>query len=121
MMGRLPLSWLLLKYRLEGIERRSGLGKLKETLNEKKILFDVINVIIGVGMLVLIGLFILFPGNGLILVMLFIAGGFINLSNGLKLYQDKRKKTAGMAQICLGIIIITLALYFIKMGVVTAG
>lgn len=95
--------------------------KIKKFILEKKIMFDVLNVIVGAIMILLIVLFIFFPGNGLILVLLFMAGGLMNISNGMKWYRDKEKRAAGMSQICVGMIIMFLALYFMKMGILTAG
>lgn len=85
-----------------------------EEAKKRNLLTDVVNVVIGLFMLVMIILFILFPGNVLVLALLFIAAGAMNLQTGFRYYRDKKKRNSGMCFIMLGFVILILGVLVLR-------
>lgn len=85
-----------------------------EEAKKRNLLTDVVNVVIGLFMLVMIILFILFPGNVLVLALLFIAAGAMNLQTGFRYYKDKKKRNSGMCFIMLGFVILILGVLVLR-------
>lgn len=85
-----------------------------EEAKKRNLLTDVVNVVIGLFMLVMIILFILFPGNVLVLALLFIAAGAMNLQTGFRYYRDKKKQNSGMCFIMLGFVILILGVLVLR-------
>lgn len=85
-----------------------------EEAKKRNLLTDVVNVVIGLFMLVMIILFILFPGNVLVLALLFIAAGAMNLQTGFRYYKDKKKRNSGMCFIMLGFVILILGVLVLQ-------
>jgi uncharacterized membrane protein len=77
-------------------------------MKKNKLLLDILNVILGVALIVLLALAFSNPGNKYYIFFSFLSGGLINLSNGLKLKQEKARKSMGITSIMLGIIIIAI-------------
>lgn len=85
-----------------------------EEAKKRNLLTDVVNVVIGLFMLVMIILFILFPGNVLVLALLFIAAGAMNLQTGFRYYKDKKKRNSGLCFIMLGFVILILGVLVLR-------
>lgn len=88
-----------------------------EEIKKKNLTTDLINVVLGILMMVMIVLFIIFPGNGVILALLFVVAGLMNLQTGLRNYRDKKKRTSAMCFVMLGAVILILGtMLLIKMA-----
>jgi hypothetical protein len=85
-----------------------------EEAKKRNLITDILNTVIGLVLLVAIILFILFPGNVLILSLLFIAAGAMNLQTGFRYYKDKKKRTSGMCFIMLGFIILIVGVLVLR-------
>lgn len=77
-------------------------------LKEHKLFLDVFNVILGVAVIVLIVLLFINPENSIFLFAALLAGGFMNIVNGL-LHLPHKNKAMSLVLIVMGIIIIFLA------------
>lgn len=86
---------------------------MKEIKN-KNLVSDLLNVILGVIMVVLIILFIVFPGQGIILVLLFFMAGLMNIQTGLAGFRKPGKKNSSMCFLMLGLIILALGILLLK-------
>lgn len=89
----------------------------KDFMNEikkKKLVSDLLNVILGIIMVVLIILFVLFPGQGIILVLLFIMAGLMNIQTGLANFRKPNKRSSAMCFLVLGVIILMLGILLLK-------
>ena len=87
--------------------------KLLKHLRDNKIWFDVLNILLGLGIIVLIVLFTLFPTNPVLLLLVLMLAGIMNLSNGFKMLKLTPKKNAGMCFIMIGAIILFMAVLMI--------
>jgi hypothetical protein len=88
--------------------------KLSQIVKDNNLIFDVVNVILGIGLLVAIVLFILMPGNMVAFAFLCWMAGIMNVSNGIKQYRDKKKRTFAMCLIMVGMIILIGGIYLLK-------
>lgn len=87
-----------------------------EEAKKRNLLTDVANVLIGLFLLLMIALFIFFPGNAVVLALLFLAAGAMNLQTGFRYYREKGKRNSGMCFILLGFVILAVGvMVFIKM------
>lgn len=90
--------------------------KLFLQIREKGLWKDFINVFLGLAIVVLLILFAVFPGNGLVLGLLFCAAGMMNLWTGLRQYSEAGKsgtksmgkRSAAMCFMLLGTVILSL-------------
>lgn len=85
-----------------------------EEVRKRNLTSDLLNVVLGVIMAVLIILFVLFPGQGIILVFLFIMAGLMNLQTGLSYFRKKSRRNSGMCFILLGSMILMLGVLLLK-------
>lgn len=83
-------------------------------IKKKKLVSDLLNVILGIIMVVLIILFVLFPGQGIILVLLFIMAGLMNIQTGLANFRKPNKRSSAMCFLVLGVIILMLGILLLK-------
>ena len=65
---------------------------LIDILKEKKLFFDVINIILGIAVVILIMLLFLFPSNLKLVIIAVFLGGIINIFNGYRQFQQKKDK-----------------------------
>ena len=86
------------------------MNKLMKFIKEKSLLFDVINVLLGVALVVLIILVLKYPYNEYFRLAAFTVGGFMNMSNGLKYLKDSKKKNLGMNMMMVGLLIIIMGI-----------
>lgn len=90
--------------------------KLFEQIKEKGLWKDFINVGLGLAIIVLLILFAVFPGNGIVLGLLFCVAGLMNLWTGLRQYSEAGKKgvknmgkrSAAMCFVLLGAVVLCL-------------
>lgn len=90
--------------------------KLFNQIKEKNLWKDLINVVLGLAIVVLLILFAVFPGNGIILGLLFCAAGGMNLWTGLRQYSEAGKsgtknmgkRSAAMCFMLLGTVILSM-------------
>lgn len=84
------------------------MNKIKKVLKENKLYLDLLNVLLGMIVLILVVLVIIYPANRLILMFVCIIGGFMNVVNGIRLYQNRDKRTMAAGLFILGVIIMIL-------------
>lgn len=87
---------------------------LKKLLQEISIRNDIINLILGLGLLVSILLIFLLPNNPYPILSACIFGGFVNLMNGLRLMKEPIRKMNGVTFIMLGIIVMVLGFVIVN-------
>lgn len=93
------------------------LNQLKKLINDNKLLFDIINVILGIGVIILVILAFLFKNNPIILFVFFMVCGIMNIVNGLKFYKESKKRTMANSFVMLGVIIIIVGVYVFKKSI----
>ena len=71
---------------------------------------DTLSVVFGILLCVAIGLVLYRPTNRVALMLLFVAGGGVNLFNGMKLYRNKKQRNMGMSMILLGAVILVIGM-----------
>ena len=82
--------------------------RLIEEWKRLHLTLDAVIVALSIALVICLTLTFLYPKNSMFLYAAFVAGGTINITNGLKTVQDKRKRTIGMSYIFFGILIILL-------------
>lgn len=82
------------------------MNKLIKFLKEYALLYDIINTLLGIALIIFMILFFVNPKNHVILFVAFLIGGSMNIINGLKFMKDPKKKNIGMSSVLLGAIII---------------
>jgi uncharacterized membrane protein len=80
-------------------------------LKELHLAYDTIIAALGILLVIFLGLTFAYPKNRIFLYTAFTAGGLINIMNGLKIVNDKKKRTMGISYIFFGIIIILLGIF----------
>ncbi len=91
--------------------------KLFEKIKENNLWMDCFNLSTGIILVIILILFCLFPGNKVVIALLFLLTGAMNLSNGIKKYKDKKSRSMGMALIMVSAITLIAGLMFlIKIG-----
>ena len=78
--------------------------ELIEKIRKNGLWTDFFNLFAGIVLIVVIALFCLFPGNRLVIALLFILTGAMNLINGIKRYKCKTSRNMGMALIMISAI-----------------
>ncbi len=91
------------------------MDKLKKLLKEFSLKSDVINTLVGIVLIVSLILIFRNPYNQYAILAACIAGGLMNIMNGLKLMKDPKKKTAGMPFLMMGSIVIILGFIIVEM------
>lgn len=79
-----------------------------EEAKKRNLLTDVVNVLIGLFLLLIIVLFIFFPGSRLVLGLFFLVAAAMNLQTGFRYYRDRKKRNSGMCFILLGFLILAM-------------
>lgn len=87
------------------------LKNIRKVITENDLLFDIINVVLGIGVVILIVMAYMQPSNKLVYGAAFSLGGLLNISNGFKLYRKKKTKSTGTSLIMIGAIILALGVY----------
>lgn len=87
--------------------------KLKHLI-EKFSFFHKIKTIMGIALFVLLIICYLFPNNKIVILTACIAGGLINVINGLELMKDPKRMMTGMTFLMMGVIIIIVGFIIIK-------
>jgi len=90
-------------------------NKLMRILKDNRLLFDVINVMLGIAIIILVILIMMYPYNKYIRLAAFSVGGLMNISNGLKYLKDSKKKSMGMNLIMVGVFVIIVGVVVTKM------
>jgi len=91
--------------------------KLFEKIKENNLWMDCFNLSTGIILVIILILFCLFPGNKVVIALLFLLTGAMNLSNGIKKYKDKKSRSMGMALIMTSAItLIAGFMFLIKIG-----
>lgn len=85
-----------------------------EEIKSKNMISDILNVALGIIMIILIILFVVFPGQGIILGLLFLVAGLMNLQTGISNMRNPKKKNTAMCFIMLGSVILILGALFLK-------
>lgn len=85
--------------------------KMGQLLTENKLVFDIFNIILGIGLIVMIVLFILHPNNMLIFTFLCWIAGIMNVTNGFK--NIKKNRFISLCMITVGMIIILGGFYIL--------
>lgn len=82
--------------------------KIKKLLKAFPFKTEIVNLMLGIALVVALFLIFLKPDNKAALLTACIAGGFINILNGLRIVKEPKKSTMGMTYIMMGILLIFL-------------
>lgn len=80
--------------------------KLRQLIKDFSILYDIINSLLGIALIVLLILIFRNPHHRYVVMSAFAVGGLMNVISGLKIINDPMKKNMGVSFILLGIILI---------------
>lgn len=86
--------------------------KIREFLKNKSLVQDTFNVLLGIVMLLAL-IFYVMTQNRISMYVIIIAGIVMNLTTGLKLYHQKKKRNLGMSMMLMSGIILFLLVYLI--------
>ncbi len=90
---------------------------LFEKIKKNNLWMDCFNLSTGIILVVVLILFCLFPGNKVVIALLFLLTGTINLSNGIKRYTQKSTRSTGILLIMISAItLIAGAMFLIKIA-----
>lgn len=84
--------------------------KLLKYLKDIHLNYDVMIMFSGIALVAFIILTFINPGSRLVLLAAFVSGGLLNIFNGLKIVNDKKRRNMGMSYIFFGIIIIVIGI-----------
>ena len=84
--------------------------KLLKYLKDIHLNYDVMIMFSGIALVAFIILTFINPGSRLVLLAAFVLGGLLNIFNGLKIVNDKKRRNMGMSYIFFGIIIIVIGI-----------
>lgn len=88
-----------------------------EKIKNNGLWMDFFNLFTGIILVVVIVLFCLYPGNKIILAMMFLLTGMMNLSNGIKKCRDKKTQSMGMVLMMISVItLIAGIMIFFRIG-----
>lgn len=73
-------------------------------IKNQNLWMDIFNLFTGILLVIIVVLFCLYPGNKLIIGLMFLMTGIMNLSNGIKKYKNKKTKSMGMVLIMIALI-----------------
>lgn len=86
---------------------------LFEKITKNNLWMDFFNLFTGIILVIVIILFCLFPGNKVVIAMMFLVTGIMNLSNGVKKYKVKSSRSMGMVLIMISVITVVAGLMFL--------
>lgn len=92
--------------------------KIKSFLKKIKnnnLWMDFLNLSAGIVLIIVVILFCLFPGSKLIIGAMFLLTGFMNLSNGIRKYKDKKSRGTGTVLITISMITLFAGLVFLSL------
>lgn len=90
---------------------------LFEKIKDNSLWMDFFNLFTGIVLVVTIILFCMFPGNKMVITMMFVLTGIMNLSNGIKKMKEKASRNMGMVLIMISMITLVAGLlFFVKTG-----
>lgn len=84
------------------------MDRMKKLIEALSLKINILNIIVGIAFMLSLILIFLEPDNKFAVLSACIAGGFINILNGLKIWKDPKRKTMGLSYVMMGIIIIVL-------------
>lgn len=89
------------------------MNNLFEKITNNSLWMDFFNLFTGILLVVIIILFCLFPGNKIIISLMFLFTGIMNLSNGIKRVHNKNSRNMGMVLIMISIITLVAGIMFV--------
>jgi uncharacterized membrane protein len=87
------------------------MNKFFAKLKELHLTYDAVIAVLGIVLVIFLALTFIYPKNLIFLYTAFMAGGLINIANGIKIVNDTKKRSMGISYIFFGIIIILLGFF----------
>ncbi|MDF2541860.1 MAG: hypothetical protein K0S47_1578 [Herbinix sp.] len=94
------------------------MDKLYQWLIRIRNILNIVQVLLGIALVLLIFLLVQSPANQNILLLAFCVGGAMNIFNGIKTVEDKKRKNMGYSYILFGLCMIILGIAIVKRNLV---